>query len=253
MERDRQPALATFVAHEALGRGANALLGEDVARHMRARRLAPGATVRLLDGQGGRAIGVLRRLARSSATVEIGEVEQVATPAPLHVLVPIADKERMLWLAEKATELGIASWRPVSWRRSKSVTPRGEGAAFMAKVRARMLSALEQSGGAWLPSAFPDATIERALAAAPQGDRLLLVQDGAPILARPLTAPIVLAVGPEGGIEADERARFEEAGFRPVSLGDTVLRFETAAIAALAIARATVTVLPDQILEHADG
>ena len=205
------------------------------------------------DGHGGRATGVLRRLAKSSATVEVGDVEQVSPPPVLHLLVPIADKERMLWLAEKATELGVASWRPVSWRRSRNVTPRGEGAAFMAKVRARMLSALEQSGGAWLPSAFPDASIERALAAAPEGERLLLVQDGSPMLVRPLTAPIVLAVGPEGGIEPDERARFLEAGFRPVSLGDTVLRFETAAIAALAIARATVTAVLEPFAESADG
>ena len=161
MDRDRQPSLATFFAHEALTPGASALLGEDVAQHMRVRRIEPGATVRLLDGQGGRAMGVLRRLAKTSATVEVGDVEQVAPAPALHLLVPIADKDRMLWLAEKATELGIASWRPVAWRRSRSVTPRGEGAAFMAKVRARMQSALEQSGGAWLPSAFPDASIER--------------------------------------------------------------------------------------------
>ena len=251
VDRDRQPSLATFFAHEALTPGASALLGEDVAQHMRVRRIEPGATVRLLDGQGGRAMGVLRRLAKTSATVEVGDVEQVAPAPALHLLVPIADKDRMLWLAEKATELGIASWRPVAWRRSRSVTPRGEGAAFMAKVRARMQSALEQSGGAWLPSAFPDASIERALAAAPEGDRLLLVQDGAPMLARPLQAPVVIAVGPEGGIEDDERARFEEGGFRPVSLGETVLRFETAAIAALAVARATVT--HERPTEHPDG
>ena len=247
VERDRQPSLATFVAHEALVRGASATLGEDVAQHMRVRRLEPGAVVRLLDGQGGRAECVLRRLTKNSAQVEVGEVELVDAPPALHLLAPIADKERMLWLAEKATELGIASWRPVSWRRSKSVTPRGEGAAFMAKVRARMLAALEQSGGAWLPSAFPDATIDRALAAAPSGLRLLLAQDGEPMLARSLTAPLVIAVGPEGGMEPDERARFEQAGFRPVSIGPSILRFETAAIAALAVARAAV------VAEHADG
>ena len=253
VERDRQPPLATFAAHEPLVSGSTTTLGEDQAQHMRVRRLDPGATVRLVDGQGGRATGVLRRLTRNSAHVEVGAVEQVTAPPALHLLAPVADKERMLWLAEKATELGIASWRPVVWRRSRSVTPRGEGAAFMARVRARMLSALEQSGCAWLPSAFPDTTIERALAAAPEGDRLLLAQDGEPILARPLTAPLVIAVGPEGGMEPDERARFEEAGFRTVSIGATILRFETAALAALAVARAAAVAEHPSPAEHADG
>ena len=252
VERDHQPPIATFAAHEALVQGTTAALGEDVARHMRVRRIEPGATVRLVDGQGGRAEGVLRRLTRNSAHVEVGGVEHVPPPPALHLLVPIADKERMLWLAEKATEIGVASWRPVSWRRSRSVSPRGEGAAFMAKVRLRMQSALEQSGGAWLPSAFPDTTIERALAAAPTGDRLLLTQDGAPFLARPLVVPLVIALGPEGGMEPDERLRFEEAGFRPVSIGDSTLRFETAAIAALAVARAALGRSPTALPEHPD-
>ena len=54
-------------------------------------------------------------------------------------------------LAEKVTELGVTSWRPVVWRRSKSVSPRGEGPTFQGKVRGRMTSALIQSGSGWLP------------------------------------------------------------------------------------------------------
>ena len=57
------------------------------------------------------------------------------------------------------------------------------------------------------------------------------------MLARPLVAPVTIAVGPEGGVEADERQRFVAAGFAPVSLGGNILRFETAGVAALAIVR----------------
>ena len=112
--------------------------------------------------------------------------------------------------------------------------------SFQAKVRARMEAALVQSEGAWLPDLYPEATIDRAILAAPAGDRLILDPDGAPMVgpaAAPLGASVVLAVGPEGGIERDELAAFEAAGFRRVSLGATILRFETAAVAALAIAR----------------
>jgi len=146
----------------------------------------------------------------------------------------------MLWLAEKATELAVTSWRPVVWRRSKSVSPRGEGPTFQAKVRARMTSALIQSGGGWLPDVFPDSTVERAVAAAPLGTRLLLAKDGEPMVGVPMRIPITIALGPEGGMEQSERDAFIGAAFLPVKLGDSTLRFETAGVAAVAIAAASL-------------
>ena len=159
--------------------------------------------------------------------------------------MPIGDRDRMLWLAEKATELAATSWRPVAWRRSRSVSPRGEGAGFQAKARARMASALAQCEGGWLPALYPDATVERAIAATPPGSRLLLDPDGAPIASLPmLAAPVTLALGPEGGMERDERDRLVEAGFAPVALAGNILRFETAGLAALAIVRALLALRP---------
>jgi 16S rRNA (uracil1498-N3)-methyltransferase len=105
-----------------------------------------------------------------------------------------------------------------------------------------MVAALEQSGGAWLPALYPDAIVERALAATPRGARLLLDAAGEPILARRLTAPVALAVGPEGGVEPEERDLFVAAGWVPVALGANILRFETAGVAALAVARAALAV-----------
>ena len=157
----------------------------------------------------------------------------------IHLLAPVADRERMLWLAEKVVELGVTSWRPVIWRRSKSVSPRGEGPTFQAKVLARMTSALIQSGGGWLPDMFPEATAERAISAAPLGTRLLLTQDGEPIAGVPMHIPITIALGPEGGMEPAERDLFIGAAFLPVKLGSSTLRFETAGMAAVAIAAAS--------------
>jgi 16S rRNA (uracil1498-N3)-methyltransferase len=146
----------------------------------------------------------------------------------------------MLWLAEKVTELGVTSWRPVVWRRSKSVSPRGEGSMFQAKVRARMTAALIQSGGGWLPDIFPESTIEHAVAAAPPGTRLLLAKGGEPIVGIRMSAPLTIALGPEGGMEPAERDTFIGAAFLPVKLGESTLRFETAGVAAVAIAAASL-------------
>jgi 16S rRNA (uracil1498-N3)-methyltransferase len=122
------------------------------------------------------------------------------------------------------------------------VNPRGEGDAFREKVRARMIAALEQSGGAWLPAQLPDTTLERALADVPWETGLLLDVSGNPIrdtLSRFTVhgSRFTLALGPEGGLDPDERDEFLAVGWRRASLGPNVLRFETAAVAALAIVR----------------
>jgi 16S rRNA (uracil1498-N3)-methyltransferase len=99
-----------------------------------------------------------------------------------------------------------------------------------------MTSALLQSGGAWLPDMFPDASVERAVSAAPSGTRLVLARDGDPIASVAIGEPVTIALGPEGGMEPDELKTFVDGGFQPVRLSDTTLRFETAGIAAIAIA-----------------
>ena len=241
---DREDVAAFYCEDEPLQPGSTISLGESVARHMRARRLVVGNRVAMLDGIGHRAHGVVSKLGTTSAAIEIAEVLAHLPPPTVHLLVPIADRDRMLWLGEKAAELGVTSWRPVLWRRSRSVKPRGEGMTFQGRLRARMVSALEQSGGAWLPQLHPDAPIDRVLAALPPGLRLALDPMAETSIANlpPISAPVTIAVGPEGGLEPSEVAALVAAHFQPVRLGGNILRFETAAIAALAIVRSLLDV-----------
>jgi 16S rRNA (uracil1498-N3)-methyltransferase len=157
----------------------------------------------------------------------------------IHLRAPIADRDRMLWLGEKATELGVETWGAVQFRRSASVTPRGEGPGFATRLRARMIAALEQSGGAWLPSVLPDVDVQ-SLGQQP-APRVVMHPSGEPLLSvigQNTAGAIILLVGPEGGIEDEELATLERAGWRRASLGASILRFETAAVAAIAVARA---------------
>jgi 16S rRNA (uracil1498-N3)-methyltransferase len=109
-----------------------------------------------------------------------------------------------------------------------------------------MTSALVQSHAPWLPEIHGDLSVPAAIAQlADGGTRLMLAQAGAPIAGEDCSAPVTIAVGPEGGMEASERELLREAGFRPVSLGANVLRFETAAVAALAIVRSKLSVFPE--------
>jgi 16S rRNA (uracil1498-N3)-methyltransferase len=243
-------SLPTFVTDETFTSPSTVTLGEDAAHHMRVRRLDTGVRVGLVDGHGIRGEGVLTQLAKRHATVSVDVAEHVEPAAPLHLLLPVADRDRMLWLAEKCTELELTSWRPVVYRRSKHVNPRGEGPTFQQKVRARMSAALEQSRGAYLPTLFPEAAIDAAILATPAGRCFVMEQGGEPLgdvlahvcgesndhtTAHP---PLTIAIGPEGGFEDTELAALIAAGFRKVAIGRSILRFETAALAALATARA---------------
>jgi 16S rRNA (uracil1498-N3)-methyltransferase len=247
VERDDLASLAGFFCQGApIAAGSSLTLGEDAAHHARVRRLEVGDRVYVADGAGTRAIGAIARAGKKEIEIAIADVTRATRLPDVHLLVPIADRDRMLWCAEKCTELGATSWRPVLWHRSKSVSPRGEGAAFRDRVVARMRSALVQAHAPWLPDVPHDATLDRALEhISDRGTRLVLDGSGEPIARERIDAPATIAVGPEGGFEPAELDRLRAARFRAVSLGANVLRFETAAVAALAIVRAALDASPE--------
>ncbi len=240
MERGDRQAVGTFYSRAPFSSGGVVRLSEAAAQHARVKRLEPRDHVRLTNGAGEMASGTIASLDRSAVDVLVEAVDMIAAPAPIHLRVPVADRDRMLWLAEKATELGVTTWQAVRFRRSMSVSPRGEGGVFADKLRLRMISALEQSTGAWLPRILPDTTLD-ALDASEGMLPIVLDIRGAPLAhalaARPSAEPVLL-VGPEGGIETDERDLLAARGWTAASLAPSTLRFETAGIAAVAVARA---------------
>ena len=243
MERRHRAALATFFADESLVAGASLALPAEVARHIQVRRLREGDALRLTNGQGAIGEATLERLARDEARACIRDVVDVPKPPYLGLLVPVADRERMLWLGEKSAELAVTAWHPVFFERSASVSPRGEGQKFAEKLRARMIGAIEQSGGAWLPEIADELSLSEALVRSAQtpATRFLLEGGGRPLVEhRPGAAAVLL--GPEGGIEGDERALIvDEHRWLPASLAETTLRFETAGVVAAGVLRALMT------------
>ena len=240
VEHDDRAPIATFFSADPLANGTTVTLGDGPAHHARVKRLSMGDPVALTTGAGEVAAGRLATLRRDSLDVVVDQVRAVPRPAPIHLCVPIADRDRMLWLAEKATELGIASWQNVRFHRSTSVMPRGEGKAFATRARARMIAALEQSRGAWLPELRPEIAVDE-LGRGEGHLRILLDAHGPPLLTVvPLGARrnVVVLFGPEGGMESTEMELLSATGWRPARLASTVLRFETAGIAAVAVLRA---------------
>jgi 16S rRNA (uracil1498-N3)-methyltransferase len=241
VERRHQPALATFFVEGALEAGASVSLGEAGAHHVRVRRIGAGETVTLTNGEGTLARGEITRVGKTSVLVSIHESGGVPAPPPLRLFVPVADRDRMLWLAEKCAELSVSEWQPVRFRRSLSVSPRGEGEAFAKKVRARMISALEQSGGAWLPVIHAELTLADALLASSDGQRnhYVLEREGQPLVGQHGIPAADAMLGPEGGFEREEVQQIlDDGSWVPVSLGENTLRFETAGVLAAGILRA---------------
>ena len=163
MERDRRAVAASFFIQAELASGATVTLPDAAAHHARVKRMNVGDHVRLSDGNGAAAFGVIASLDKKAVEIDVSDVERVVAPSPIHLRVPMGDRDRMLWLAEKATELGAATWQAVRFRRSASVSPRGEGEAFAEKVRLRMINALEQSGGVKKDAAEAMGISQRAL------------------------------------------------------------------------------------------
>ena len=203
-------------------------------------RLAPGSDVELFDGRGGKAAGRIARVGRSDVAVAILRREApAARPRPLvHLAFSTPKGKRLDWLLEKATELGAASLCPVVFERSVA-----GGELTDAKRQRRLghcVAAAKQCGLDFLPQLRPPVRLADFLATLGGSATLVgdLADDAQPLpqALRNLHADqdVCLLVGPEGGLAEGERAAVLAAGVRPVRLGGTVLRIETAAIALLA-------------------
>jgi 16S rRNA (uracil1498-N3)-methyltransferase len=227
----------TFYATHILLQPGEYDLGEDAAHHAKVKRLSVGDPVRTTNGAGIIRSGGIVSIGKKTLVVELGEIEQVSEPFPFHLYSPVADRDRMLWLAEKAAELQVASLTPVLFDRSKSVNPRGEGDAFRKKLVARTVAALEQSGGAWLTGIGETIDVEQ-LRVPLHASAYLLDRDGPPLARHPgIRGEVHLVIGPEGGLTPGEKEHLTSIGWNVASVAEATLRFETAAIAGAAIVR----------------
>jgi 16S rRNA (uracil1498-N3)-methyltransferase len=224
------------------------------ARHVQVLRLQPGDSITLFNSGFGAppelATGdsfeaTIERMGRSDVVVRVG-ARQPAANAPLrpvHLAVGMPANDRMDWLVEKATELGVASIQPLLTERS---VLRLSGERAEKKInhwRGVAIAACEQSGHNLVPPVFDMSTLSDWLKKQPGTSdttrALLSLRPGTQRLGQlvgPLadTAPILFLSGPEGGLSAVEEDLAIGRGFAPVTLGAQVLRSETAPLAALA-------------------
>ncbi len=229
-----------------LAPGARTELASDEAGHVRAARIRPGHRLVVIDGAGSRWEAELVALDRRRASCRLLVPLPPEPALPLHLWAPVANRDRSLWLVEKVVELGAATITWMEWERSRSVADAGRSEGFLRRAEGRARAALKQSGRSWLPRLEGPVTPEQALDRH-DGAGWLADAEGRPRLAdevargrerRCAGSRLTVAVGPEGGLTGPERRRCQEAGFELVSLSPATLRFETAAVVAVAAAAA---------------
>ncbi len=216
---------ATLVVGESIR------LDDEEAHHLDVRRVADGTTGEALDGAGAAATGtILRDGKRWQFRAE--SITHDLPPAPLLLAVGGGDKDRFLWLAEKAAELGVTTLVPLETARSRHVENRlREGTIEKGRRRAR--EACKQSGNRWAPLVAALTPIDALSKLLPPGQWWLGEAGAAALPTLPAEAAVGWLIGPEGGFsDADLSAIATHVAPRPAGLGRHVLRFETAAIAA---------------------
>ena len=233
-----------FYCPTPLATGLALSLPAGAARHVQVLRLQPGDVITLFNGEGGEFDATVTRMGRSDVDVEVGAhhaVEREAARA-VHLLAGITANERMDWLVEKATELGVASITPLMAERSVLKLKGERAEKKLAHWQGVAVAAAEQCGRNRVPTVHPAVTLTEWVKKAPPGERWVLsLSEGTQSLAQmqgpaaglPM-APVTVLSGPEGGLSPTEEAAALAAGFAPVTLGPRVLRAETAPLAVLA-------------------
>lgn len=244
-----------FFCPAPLAPGMTLELPEGAARHVQVLRLQPGASITLFGASslapiGGEYTATVMAMGRQSVQVLVGAHAPIEreTQRTLHLAIGIPANERMDWLVEKATELGVASIQPLMTERTVVRLDVQRGLKKVAHWQSIAVAACEQCGRNRIPVIHEPLALTRwfqhrraAVLPRDAATLVLSLQPGSRDLRDWSTDParqmlnVTFLCGPEGGVGVAEEALALADGFQPVSLGTRVLRSETAALAALTL------------------
>jgi 16S rRNA (uracil1498-N3)-methyltransferase len=223
------------------------------ARHVQVLRMQPGHALTLFNGEGGEFSAEVQHMGRSDVRVVVGEHRAVECEAAVqvHLAVGMPANERMDWLVEKATELGVHRITPLMTERSVIRLTGERAEKKQAHWQAVAASASEQCGrnrvplidtperlDVWLTrQAAQTDVLHGVLSLHASTQPLTTLRNSQPLPEDAAAAAKrwVLLNGPEGGLTDAEDATARAKGFIALSLGERVLRAETAALGALAL------------------
>jgi 16S rRNA (uracil1498-N3)-methyltransferase len=224
-------------------RGSAELTGDDAEHLVRVLRAEVGQRYEISDNQ--RVFVAEIEVARKALVTfrVIDELPQTPRAVEVHLFAALFKFDRFEWMVEKATELGVDTIQPFEAVRSERGL-REASRKRVARWERIALEASQQSRRVRLPT-VKSAVRFQDIVQTELGVRLLLDEESSasPFLEvlesgghKPDSQDTIgLVLGPEGGWTEEEKAALQEAGWRACSLGSTVLRAETAAIAGLSV------------------
>ena len=233
--------LTRVYVESALAVGTIVTLPADAAAHLlRVLRLEVGNVCVLFNGDGHDYHARILSTGRRNGSVEVFACARVDNESPLQIVLlqAVARADKMDWIIQKATELGVVGVVPV-------LSERGEVKLDGDRAQARTLhwrnvatSACAQSGRARVPQIATPRTLTDALETlAPESQRLVMDPTAA-VTVRALDpsqlTDLVVAIGPEGGWSPGDLDQLRGAAFNSLRLGPRVLRTETAGLAIIA-------------------
>ena len=230
---------------QTLQAGREVLLPDQAGEHLaRVLRLERGHPLILFNGDGREYDATLGSLARHAVSAEVVGARAVdrESPLPLTLAQGIARGEKMDWILQKATELGVARIVPIVTERTEVKLDEERAERRLLHWTSVIAGACEQSGRARLPIIEAPLRLERWLGTLVEHNdlRLALVPGGDTTLRTlpSMAHGAIVCVGPEGGLSDHDAAMLRGSGFLSLRLGPRILRTETAGIAALAALQA---------------
>jgi len=217
------------------------LTGQEAHHLAVVRRLGPGDTISLFDGEGGLAIATIKRASSSSVHLQVEDIKRSKKRSTGQIVLAgaMAKGERFDWLVSRCTELGVDRICPVFFERT---VKRPISTNLLERYERLAVEAAKQCGRLYLPKIDPAGVLPKLIVSLksdyPQAIFLMgsLQAEAPSVLA--LDWPgrdVVVFVGPEGGYTPDELTLLTDQQVRPVKLTETTLRVETAAVAFCAV------------------
>ena len=210
---------------------------------MRVLRLKEKETIVLFNGKGGEYPARVVGIRKNQATVLTGEWQNIERESALHIVLAQAlqSAEKMNLTVQKAVELGAAVIQPLVSQRGAVRTDAASAQKRVEHWRRVAIAACEQCGRNRIPRIADTISLKEFVCSADKGMlRLMLCLEGGSSFKRfkYKSGGIIVLVGAEGGLTPEEERTAHAAGFTPVTLGQRILRTETAGLAALAAIQA---------------
>ncbi len=231
-----------YVPIERLGDAQLDLLPDEIGYLSRVRRLSAGDALEVFDGRGGRWPGVLQP---GKARLSLGarQQDQSQRRFSFELWQGLPKGERMEWVIQKATELGVSRIVPLACERSVVKLTPARAVGKLQRWRKIAQEAARQCGRADVPEVAEVATLSTLAEWSSAGRQAALMYEredrldlSSFLLGVATGSHVALVVGPEGGFDPTEVERVSAAGIPLLGLGDRMLRTETAAVAVCVLA-----------------